>query len=277
MKKKSVKIKPKLATKLANDRDISMDFAARVQEKFDRLIKASILFGSQAKNTQTPKSDIDIILIIDDASVDWDLELIAWYREELGKIISGKDYGKDLHVNTIKLTTWWQDLIHGDPVVLNVLRYGEPLIDLGGFFTPLKFLLEKGRIKSTPEAALAALQRAPTHLIRSKIAEIGAIEGIYWTMVDSAQAALIVAGKMPPSPEHIGEMMKEAFVDTGMISMGYVRAFNDLFNVHKNITHGKVSEIKGAEIDKWQEVAEKFMGEMSSLVNKILDVKKDTK
>ena len=201
------------------------------------------------------------------------MELIAWYREELGKLIAGKDYGKELHINTIKLTTWWQDLIHGDPVVLNILRYGEALIDLGGFFTPLKFLLEKGKIRSTPEAAFVALQRAPTHLVRSKIAEMGAIEGIYWTMVDSAQAALIVAGKMPPSPEQIGEMLKEAFVDTGMVSTGYVRAFNDLFAMHKNISHGKVSEVKGSEIDRWQEIAEKFMSEMTGLINKMIEKK----
>jgi len=268
MKKKGGK---KEVKKLASDREIAMDFAAKVQEKFDRVVKASILFGSQTKNTTTTKSDIDIVLVIDDASIEWDLELISWYREELGKLIATKDYGRNLHVNTVKLTTWWQDLIHGDPVVLNILRYGEPLIDLGGFFVPLKSLLEKGKIRSTQEAAFVALQRAPAHLVRSKIAEMGAVEGVYWAMVDSAQAALIVAGKMPPSPEHIGDMLKEAFVDTGMISMGYVRAFNDLFDMHKNISHGKVSEVKGAEIDRWQGIAEKFMSEMTSLINKMLE------
>ena len=270
MKKKVDKREVK---KLANDKEIAMDFAARAQQKFDRIIKASILFGSQTKNTTTTKSDIDIIFVIDDASIEWDLELISWYREELGKLITTKNYGRELHINTVKLTTWWQDLIHGDPVVLNILRYGEPLIDLGGFFSPLKSLLEKGKIRSTQEAAFVALQRAPIHLVRSKIAEMGAIEGIYWAMVDSAQAALIVSGKMPPSPEHIGEMLKEAFVDTGMISMGYIRAFNDLFDIHKNISHGKVSEVKGAEIDRWQDIAEKFMSEMTGLINKMLEKK----
>lgn len=273
--KKKVKKAAGTSKKLISERDIAMDFAAKVHEKFDRVLKASILFGSRAKNSAGATSDIDIIFIIDDASIEWDLELIAWYREELAKLIASKDYGKELHINTIKISTWWQDLIHGDPVVLNILRYGEPLIDLGGFFTPLKYLLEKGKIKATPEAAFAALQRAPLHLVRSKSAEMGAIEGVYWTMVDSAQAALIVSGKMPPSPEHIPDMLKESFVDAGMLQMGYVRAFNDLFNIHKNISHGKVAEVKGSEIDRWQEIAEKFMIEMTNLVNKILDIKKE--
>lgn len=260
--------------KLVTEKEIAMDFALRVQGKFDRLIKASILFGSQAKEKSTSKSDIDIVLLIDDASVDWDLELIAWYREELGKIIAAKEYGRELHINTIKLTTWWEDLIHGEPVVLNILRYGEALVDLGGFFNPIKALLEKGKIRSTPEAIFAALQRAPAHLMRSKLAEMGAIEGVYWTMVDSAHAALITAGKVPPSPEHIPEMLQETFVDKGMLGSGYVRAFNDLFIIHKNISHGQRMEIKGVDIDKWQDIAKNFLSEMTSLINKLLDLKK---
>ena len=71
-----------------NDKDIAMDFASQVQKKFDRMVKASVLFGSQARNDSSNGSDIDIVLIIDDAAISWDLELISWYREELAKIIA---------------------------------------------------------------------------------------------------------------------------------------------------------------------------------------------
>ena len=37
--------------KIVTEKEIAMDFAVKVHRKFDRLIKASILFGSQAKNT----------------------------------------------------------------------------------------------------------------------------------------------------------------------------------------------------------------------------------
>ncbi|MEM4271748.1 MAG: nucleotidyltransferase domain-containing protein [Candidatus Pacearchaeota archaeon] len=256
------------------ERDIAMKFAVKAQEKFDKILKASILFGSQAKGTSAAKSDIDIVLLIDDASIEWDLELIAWYREELGKIIASKQTNREVHVTTIKLTTWWQDLIRGDPVVMNILRYGEPLIDIGGFFTPLKALLLQGKMQSTIEAVYTALQRAPTHLARSKVSEMGALEGIYWAMIDSAQAALIMAGKTPPSPEHIPEMLQEAFVDKGMLGKGYARAVRDIYTLHKNIAHGKVYDIKGFEIDQWQEVANKFLSEMVRLVDTLIEEKK---
>ena len=70
------------------------------------------------------------------------------YREELDKILKGNPYKKNLHINTIKLSTWWEDLMRGDPVLINILRYGEAMIDFAGFFNPIKYLLINGKIKS---------------------------------------------------------------------------------------------------------------------------------
>ena len=73
--------------RLAGEREIALDFATKVYEKFDQMIKSVVLFGSSAKKVSTPDSDIDIIIIIDDVSIQWDQELVAYYREELGKLI----------------------------------------------------------------------------------------------------------------------------------------------------------------------------------------------
>lgn len=275
-KKEETKVKklPLEKRELKTEKDIAMDFAVEVHKRFNLMIKASILFGSQAKNTSSPGSDIDIIFIIDDASINWDMELIAWYREELGKLIANNKYGRELHINTIKLTTWWQDMLYGDPVVLNILRSGEALIDSGGFFNPLKALLAQGKIKSTPEAVYAALQRSPAHLGRSKAAEISAIDGVYWCMVDAAQAALITAGKLPPSPEHIPQMLKEVFVDQGLLKADYVRALGDIYNLYKGLAHGEISMVKGVDIDKWQDIAQKFLSEMIRIIDSIIEKKK---
>ncbi|MEI6732085.1 MAG: nucleotidyltransferase domain-containing protein [archaeon] len=252
------------------ERDIALDFAVKVQQKFAGLIRASILFGSQAKNTATPYSDIDLIIVIDDVSIAWDLELVSWYREELGKIIAADTSGRELHINTVKMSTWWNDLMHGDPVIINILRYGEALIDAGGFFNPMKALLLQGKIRSTPEAVYATLQRAPSHLARSKSAVLGSIEGVFWCMVDSAHAALITAGKLPPSPEHIADLLEQEFVSKNMLKENFVDQMRDVYNLHKSISHGQVSYLKGMDIDKWQDIGEKFLFEMTQLVDKIL-------
>jgi len=279
VKKKVLWVRKKpvgLRRKLRNEKDIAMDFAIKVQEKFDRLVVASILFGSQAtaKDNAVAGSDIDIILVIDDAAIEWDLELTSWYREELAKLISSQGYSRDLHINTVRVTTWWEDLLHGDPVVVNILRFGEALIDYGNFFNPLKALLLKGKVRSTPEAVHAALMRAPNHITRSKVAEMGAIEGAYWAMVDSAQAALMTAGKMPPSPEHIPDMLYETFVESKMLKASYVKAMKELFGLHKMIAHGQMTDIKGQEVDEWQDLAEKFLREAMRIIDYMLNEKK---
>ena len=260
---------PTLRLKLESE--IAMDFATKVYKRFNKMVKSVVLFGSTVKQTSVAGSDIDIIIILDDVSIRWDQELIVWYRGELNEISKKNPYQKSIHVNTIKLSTWWEDLIRGDPVIINILRYGESMIDLAGFFEPLKFLLLKGKIKSTPEAIYNCLQRAPMHLSRSKTSELNAIEGLYWAMVDSAHAALIAANIPPASPEHIPIDLKENFVNTGKLKMKYAVWYRDLLILHKKISHGEIKDLKGVEIDSWQEKTEDFLKVMANLVKELIE------
>ncbi|MEK6919278.1 MAG: nucleotidyltransferase domain-containing protein [Nanoarchaeota archaeon] len=256
---------------ITDERGIALDFSTRLYKKFSKLIKSVILFGSSVKNNSTSDSDVDIMIIVDDASIIWDQELIAWYREELANLVAEKSYTKNLHVNTTKLTTWWNDMMRGDPVVINIIRYGEAILDFGGFFNPLKILLDQGKIKSTPEAVFTALERAPAHLSRSKNAQLSTVEGIYWCMVDSSQAALMASRIVPPSPEQIPIMLKEQFVDKGMLKMKYAIWFKNFHEIHRSIAHAHQKEIKGSEIDEWQARAQEFMDVMIALVKGIIE------
>lgn len=275
-KVKSAKSKPvaKNYSKFRTDKDIAMDFATKVHRKFDHLVKATVLFGSRTTNDVKPGSDIDIVIILDDAAINWDMELTSWYREELSKLITEQDYSRDLHINTIRLTTWWRDLMHGDPVVLNIVRQGQVLIDLGGFFNPIKALMMQGKIHSTPEAVYAALQRSPYHLTRSRMSLLSAIEGVYWCMVESAQAALITLGKLPPSPEHITKMLHESFVETGVLKSEFVKWYHGIYILHKQIAHGDVRHVKGNEIEMWQSKAEDFMKKMVEIIDRLIEARK---
>lgn len=270
-KKKEAPIIKEIPTlQLKAEDDIAMDFAVKVYKKFNKIVKSIVLFGSTTKQNATPGSDIDIMILVDDASIKWDQELIAWYREELEKTVQESPYKKELHINTMKLTTWWEDLMRGDPTVMNIIRYGEAMIDAGGFFNPIKQLLIEGKIKSTPEAIYSCLQRAPMHYARSKEAELNAIEGLYWAMVDSAHAALIAANVSPPSPEHIPGELKLNFVNSGKLKMRYIDWFRELNMMHKKISHGEITDLKGVEIDTWQARTEDFIRTMAQLVNELI-------
>jgi uncharacterized protein (UPF0332 family) len=251
---------------LETDYDIAYDFAVKAYSKFQEVIKSIALFGSVAKKTPYKKSDIDIVIIVDDCTVLWDEELIAWYRENLGILIAKQKYKKDLHINTVTLTAFWKELQEGDPVAINVLRYGTPLVDHGGFFNPLKVLLRRGKIRPTVESIYIAMQRAPMHLSRSKYAILGAVEGLYWAMVDGAHAALMAVGHTPPSPEHVYDMLKKVFGKK--LSSVYSENFKEMYSVAHGITHGTIKRVSGKNIDSLREKAENFVEEMKKLVKK---------
>jgi len=254
---------------IVNDEDIALDFATKTYKKFGKMIKAIILFGSAAKQETKPESDIDIVILLDDVSISWDEELIATYREELGKTVQKNPYIRPLHINTVKLSTWWKDLMIGDPVVLNVLRYGEALIDEGGFFTPQKALLQAGKIRPTPEAVYNLLQRVPFHLERARTLILGIIESYYWACVDSAHAALMTINVMPPSPEHVAEMIEEHFVKPKLLNSKYVNIYTEVQSLMKEITHGKGMIVSGKSLDDLKDKTDSFVGEMARLVNDI--------
>jgi predicted nucleotidyltransferase len=269
-KKQEVKEKKFPTLELKSEREIAMDFAEKAYKKFDKLIKSIVLFGSAIKHTEVAGSDIDLIIILDDASVGFDDKLILWYREELAKIIQESTYKYELHITTAKLTTWWEDLVKGDPTVINMIRYGEAIVDFGGFFNPLKILLQEGKIKTTPESIYTCLQRVPLHITQSKQAELSSIEGIYWAFVDASQALLMSIKVMPPSPEHIPILLKENFADKKLMKMDYVIWYRDLYDLHRKIVHGEINNLDGSIIDKWQERAETFFKAIVSLIDEII-------
>lgn len=259
---------------IVNDRDIAMDFATKAYQRFEQMIKAIIMFGSSVKQEAKPESDIDLIILLDDVSIRWDEEMIATYREELGKLVQANPYIKSLHINTVKLSTWWQDLIIGDPVILNVIRYGEALIDHGGFFVPQKSLLLAGKIRPSPEAVYNLLERTTIHLGRARASIFAAVDGYYWACVDSAHAALMAANILPPSPEHVAEMLELSFVkERKLLNSRFIRMYEDIYSTMKSISHGELLSVSGKRLDELKENSELFVTELAKVVDKIIQSK----
>lgn len=241
------------------DYDIAYDFATKAYKKFRDVIKAIVLFGSAAKQEIKLSSDIDIVVLIDDCTVNWDDELIAWYREELAKLIAKQPYAKQMHVNTVTLSTFWDEVREGEPLAINVIRYGQPLIDIGGFFDPLKVLLAKGRIRPSPEAVFVTMQRAAGHLENAKRNQFAAVEGFYWAMVDAAHSALMAVGVTPPSPEHLPELMTRHLVNTRKLDKKYVLYYDYARKTAKEAAYGNIKRIPGKQIEELQEKTEQFV------------------
>ena len=272
MVNKKEKLSPKNhhTLQIKTGRDIAMDFAEKVVQKFNTLIRAVILFGSTTKDSTTAGSDIDIIIIVDDATIKFDEKFTMWYREELGNIISKNPYKQELHINTIKLTTWWEDFMRSDPVVINVIRYGEALIDVGGFLAPLKSLLHQGKIMPTPESIYNIVNRVPGHIIRSRLAEMSSIEGCYWAYVECSQALLMAVKILPPSPEHIPELLNEHYIKKGLLKKQVIKDYSNIYELHKMVLYGQIKNLDGKIIDDYQDKAEEYFKKTIKILNEIL-------
>ena len=262
--------KKKKEVSVSESEKIALDFSTKVYKKFKEIIKSIVLFGGVAKEKISKKSDVDLMIIIDDCTIQWDQELIAWYREELAKLLNAQPYKKKIHLNTVTLTTYWEEVKAGEPVAINALRYGKALIDFGGYFEPLKVLLARGRIRPTPEAVLTNLRRAPLHIAKTRFSIVSAVEGLYWAMVDSAHAALMAANQVPPSPEHIGILLNDLFVKHKELDKKYVQTYEEMRKLVKEITHGNIKHIKGREVDNHIKIVEEFVQEMTDLTEKLL-------
>ena len=245
--------------KLTKDFDIAYDFSIKSYKKFRDIIKAIVLFGSVPKKEVNIHSDIDLIILIDDASINWDEELIAWYRKELARLVASQKYAKELHINTVTLTTFWEELRNGEPLVINVIRYGQALVDVGGFFDPLKALLAKGRIRPTPEAIFVTMERALNHHLRGRNNMLVSVDSFYWAMVDASHAALMARRVIPPSPEHLADLLEEVFVKRKMMDRKYVDWYEEARKLSKDIVYGNIKRISGSKLQELEERTDKFV------------------
>jgi len=250
---------------LREDYNLTYSLAVELNKSFKELIKAVVLFGSVAKGTPKPGSDVDIAILIDDATIKWDKEAIAWYREELKKIIATMTHGERFHINTITISSFWDNLTIGEPAVINILRYGIAVLDTG-FFEPLKFLLYQGRIKPTPEAVFNSDSRVPWHIFRGKVKLMSSIGDFYWACVDAAHAPLMQMGYIPPSPEHVGDLLNDVFVKKKKLSKKYIDWYEELYELAHKIKENQIRELPGSEYDKWLKRTDEFTKEVRKLL-----------
>lgn len=244
------------------DLDIAMKFAKEAFKEFGKFTKAIVLFGSYARKAKNT-GDIDVLVIIDDTTMIVSHEVIDAYRiitEKLVQKISTK-----LHITTLRLTSFWEYVRVSDPIAINILRDGIALLDTG-FFEPFQVLLKQGRIRPTAEAVWAYFVKAPTTLHNSKWHILQATLDLYWATIDAAHAVLMKIGEVPPTPEHVADLLEQKLVDKGLLEAKYVNTMRTFYNLAKMITHKEITEVEGSEYSKYKKDAEEFVERMKEFV-----------
>ncbi|MFH0961224.1 MAG: nucleotidyltransferase domain-containing protein [archaeon] len=236
------------------------DFSLKVVREFGSLIKSVVVFGSFARGNIGEKSDIDIMIIIDDASVEITPDIIGFYNKELDSILKKEGSVLKFHVTTVSLSDFFDTVRRGDPLIINILRTGLPVID-AGFFAPMKLLLKHGKIRPTWEAIELGKNRARYHMNDYSNATSVAATSLYWAAVEATHSALMTKGSTPASPEKISEEMAR----TGIGSEEDRKAYQGVFDLMKSIVHRQKFEVSPEELRFWKDAVGKLIENMDAV------------
>lgn len=255
---------PNTPKKITEDFQLAKRFALAVQKELGDFLKSAVLFGSAARPSRAIGiGDIDVLLLINDLTRLLTPEVIEAYRVVVER--TAAKITKRLHITTMKLTNFWDYVRNGDPVIINVLRDGYPLYDVG-VFEPAQWLLFQGRVRPTRESVYTYAARAPLTLVNSEWHVLQAALDLYWACIDAAHAALMHVGEIPPTPGHVGDLIRKHFVKTGLLTKKYPDTMDELFVLQKRITHREIRSIKGKEYDDLRAKSEDFVKAMRGII-----------
>jgi uncharacterized protein (UPF0332 family)/predicted nucleotidyltransferase len=246
------------------DIDIAYDFSKKVIKEFNTFVKSIVLFGSTVRAEQR-SNDIDILIIIDDISLQITPEVIDAYRVIMEKLIA--ESSRKLHVTTLKMTNFWDYIRKGDPIGLNILRDGVALYDIS-LFEPLRVLLLQGRIAPSNEVINIYLNKSMGSMFHSKNLLLQATLDLYWGVIDIAHAALMQENVMPATPAHVGDKLEEVFVKDGRLENKYVKIMKNFYHLSKSIIHNIKTSVSGEEYDQYYKEAHLFIERMKKLMKR---------
>ncbi len=243
-------------------------------KKFEKYIVSYIAAGSLFRGEKS--NDIDVYIVVDDTDVkrmtrgelkEKLRQLIQSMAIEASAITGVK---KQFHVQTYILTDFWESVKDAHPVIFTFLRDGVPLYDRG-VFNPWRLLLKMGRIKPSPESIDMHMNVGESLLERAKKKLLMlAGEDLYYATLNPSQAALMLHGIAPPTPKETVKLLKEIFVKKEKIlEQKYVNTLERIIKFFKDMEHGEVKNITGAEVDKLLKDVEDYLKRIKKLFNQI--------
>lgn len=237
-------------------------FASKVYKEFGAFIRAVVIFGGQSGTKTEGKSDIDVLIIIDNVSFFLTAPVIETYRIVVADL--ARDTSKRLHVTTLRFTSFWEYMRAGDPIGVNILRTGIALIDTG-FFYPLQIMLYEGRIRPSHESVNAYAARSASVVFNSKMKIMQAVMDLYWGVIDAAHAALMKQKEIPPAPKEIHEHIERKLVKTGFVNKKCPGIMKEFYLLSRKILHRDIKEMSGREWDLYKIKADFFVNEMKKV------------
>ena len=239
-------------------RELAKDLILELKE----LVRSIVIFGSNTNNTLDKDSDIDLMIILDNVSVFVTDELREAYNIILRKLTS--KHTDKFHILTINLSDFWDMARKGDPVLINILRFGIPIFDRD-LFEPVQYLLEIGKIKPSRETAVNYIARANTLLEETKNHLEEACLDLYYSIIDAVHSSLICNNITPPSPKEMPKIFKKTFNNDAKLKL-FTTDIDFFYKLAKDIEYKRI-KIDGKLYDLANIKAKKIISELNKYVN----------
>lgn len=246
----------------AENLDLAYKFSGKLVKEFGTFVRAIALFGSTARKEQQ-SHDIDILVVVDDTTIVVTPEISEAYRVIVEKTIA--DTSTKLHVTTLRFTTFWEYMRAGDPVGINILREAHIILD-SGFFRPMQALLVQGRIRPSAESIWSYFSHANKSLTNSRWNLLQASLDLYWAVIDSAHAALMKAGEVPPAPSHVAKSLHDHLEKKNLIPKNSSHTMEKFYKLMKSITHRELKDMHGKEYEEYYKQAHMFVQNMKKYI-----------
>ena len=240
-------------------------FKDEVLKKSEKLVKAVVLFGSLVRGDFSEKSDIDMLVVIDDVTARFTPDQKDQFDDMLRQM--GKKINEDIVVQPAwTLSEFWDMARIGHPLLYTIVRDGWALYDTG-FFVPVRKLLELGKIPTTLEAVEKFMEASPQKISRVETAKLYMVaEDLYYSMLNSSQAVLMFLGEPPPAPKHCADIVKEHLVDAQLLEEVYLNDLREVVEFRKGVEHKEIKELTGQKLDDFINKSKRFVERMEQLL-----------
>ncbi len=273
------KLDPKVLKKQEAFRKKQLALANKFKEevlgRYKNIVKAIVIFGSFTRQDFHEKSDIDMLVVIDDVTARFTPEMKDEFDDRLYEI--AKKTADSMTVQPAwMLSEFWDMARIGHPLLFTIVRDGWALYDTG-FFIPVRKLLELGKIPTTLEAVEKFMETAPQKINRVETAKLYMIaEDLFYSMLNSSQAVLMYMGQNPPSPKHTPIIVKEVLVDDKLLEESYLQDLESVIEFRKKVEHKEVKTIDGQQLDDYIKKARSYVSRMEQMLLQLQKKKKET-
>jgi uncharacterized protein (UPF0332 family) len=140
-----------------------------------------------------------------------------------------------------------------------------------GIFMPWKQLLRLGKIKPSRESIDIFMNSGEQmkKRIQTTFKSMG-MEDMYYAALTPTQAAIMLYGLPPPTPNETPDVLEEIFVKKEkMLEKKWVNVLRYNTKVRKDLEHGDKKTITGSELDKMLKDTEEYLARIKKLFGQI--------